>query len=439
MADVNPTGVTTLYEWPKQGTGFVEIQGKQYLAVTDLYENTVLNPSDDLNAIYYSYYVDTEKADNGYYRIRRRSDRLAIDIAVDSYYNLYQWKDDKYTPLVTHGQTNNSETMVQENLFYQASSLHVYQTGYMWLASSKDYGKTWNTQILNPQIKHEDESALLVSPGRGLVLDDGTIVFGFYNMGRGDNKANGTAHASFIYSNDGVNWKRSEDFPENTLENEMVQLDRNTIRMFFRTLINTKQITYADAVRNEKGEWSWTGIHTQTDAPCYTTCNVSSIRYSKMINGKTALLVSAPGDPSKRANGKLYVFLVDNSESYPMTLYNTFDINEKRFQYSCLTELQDGRIGLLWEGAGIDDDSVNFDIYDIENILPENAIIPLKKGDCNGDGEITVSDIILLQKWILGVKEVKFADWHAADLYSDNRLDVFDLVLLKQLILLNNV
>lgn len=272
MADVNPTGVTTYYKWPKKGTGFVDIQGTKCLAVTDVYENTEFDPAGDENALYYPYYVDAEEESGGYYAIRKRCDGTATEWAVDECYNLYELQDGIYAPLVTHFQTNNSGTMVQENLFYKASGLHVYQTGYMWLAASEDYGKTWSMQILNPQIKHEDESALLVSPGRGLVLDDGTVMFGFYNMGRGSNKADGTAHASFIYSKDGVNWERTEDIPENSLENEMVQLSENTIRMFLRTMTNNQFITYVDAVRDPAGNWVWGKVHIQEDAPGYTVC-----------------------------------------------------------------------------------------------------------------------------------------------------------------------
>ena len=37
-----------------------------------------------------------------------------------------------------------------------------------------------------------------------------------------------------------------------------------------------------------------------------------------------------------------------------------------------------------------------------------------------------------MQKWLLVVPDVKLADWEAADLYKDNRLDVFDLCLMKR-------
>lgn len=58
----------------------------------------------------------------------------------------------------------------------------------------------------------------------------------------------------------------------------------------------------------------------------------------------------------------------------------------------------------------------------------ENTI----SGDADGDGELTVSDIVLLQKWLLAVPNVNIPYWQAVDMYDDDKLDVFDLCLLKQ-------
>ena len=56
-------------------------------------------------------------------------------------------------------------------------------------------------------------------------------------------------------------------------------------------------------------------------------------------------------------------------------------------------------------------------------------------GDVNMDGEFNVSDLVLLQKWLLAVPDAELKDWKAADFCEDNRLDVFDLCLMrKQLI-----
>ena len=61
-----------------------------------------------------------------------------------------------------------------------------------------------------------------------------------------------------------------------------------------------------------------------------------------------------------------------------------------------------------------------------------------KKGDVNCDGEVTIADAVLLQKWLLAVPGTQIPYWKNADLCEDDRLDVFDLCLLKQLMIEQN-
>ncbi|MDE5583141.1 MAG: dockerin type I repeat-containing protein [Ruminococcus sp.] len=56
-------------------------------------------------------------------------------------------------------------------------------------------------------------------------------------------------------------------------------------------------------------------------------------------------------------------------------------------------------------------------------------------GDCNDDGTFNIADVILLQKWLLAVPNVTLPNWKAADLCEDDRLDVFDLCMMKRLLL----
>ncbi|MBR2283807.1 MAG: glycoside hydrolase family 88 protein [Ruminococcus sp.] len=64
--------------------------------------------------------------------------------------------------------------------------------------------------------------------------------------------------------------------------------------------------------------------------------------------------------------------------------------------------------------------------------------IPEVQGDINADGEFAVSDVVLLQKWLLAVPGTHLANWKAADFCDDNWLDVFDLCLMKRVLLKQN-
>lgn len=56
-------------------------------------------------------------------------------------------------------------------------------------------------------------------------------------------------------------------------------------------------------------------------------------------------------------------------------------------------------------------------------------------GDVNGDGAFNVSDVVLLQKWLLAVPDTHLENWRAANFCEDERLDVFDLCLMKREVL----
>ena len=57
------------------------------------------------------------------------------------------------------------------------------------------------------------------------------------------------------------------------------------------------------------------------------------------------------------------------------------------------------------------------------------------EGDVNGDGRLSVGDLMTMKKWLSGNGELKC--WMAGDLCSDYRLDVFDLCELRYKILLS--
>ena len=56
-------------------------------------------------------------------------------------------------------------------------------------------------------------------------------------------------------------------------------------------------------------------------------------------------------------------------------------------------------------------------------------------GDVNADGAFSVADAVLLQKWILAAPDVTLADWKAADLCEDSKIDVFDLCIMKRMLI----
>ncbi|MBQ4465732.1 MAG: hypothetical protein II916_07195 [Oscillospiraceae bacterium] len=56
-------------------------------------------------------------------------------------------------------------------------------------------------------------------------------------------------------------------------------------------------------------------------------------------------------------------------------------------------------------------------------------------GDLNADGSFDLTDVILLQKWLLAVPDTHIANANAADVCKDGQIDIFDLSLLKRSLL----
>lgn len=406
IADVNPTGSTTMYKQIPEGTGYVEVENEadsgRFLALTENYQTSWdVNPEDGTLENYPWYVSKFDK--DGFAKILKRSDGSESGYGVDEWYNLYTIEDGTYVDNLRQSQVNSS-TEIQQNAFYKDSKFHVYSIDYLWVITSTDGGKTWeHPRDMTDQIKrHRDEHALLVSPGQGITTSKGDAVIGFYDHGVDEE------NASVVYTCDnGRTWKRTEDMQRSenggfwTSENEIVELLDGTLRMFARN--GRGKICYADITKDEvTGDYIMAEQSVQTDVSCTSTCNVTAISYSKKINGKQAILVGCPTGGT-RAKGKLFTFLVE--EDNTMTLFSEFSVPGAAagYVYSCLTEMEDGTVALLWEPNDWGNlNSIYFDKFSILDICPEADLdgvvvnVELTKGETYsrtylGSGECSIT------------------------------------------------
>ena len=61
--------------------------------------------------------------------------------------------------------------------------------------------------------------------------------------------------------------------------------------------------------------------------------------------------------------------------------------------------------------------------------------LPEVQGDVDADGVLQISDMVLLQKWLLAVPHTYLPNRNAADIHADGKLNGCDLTLLKRLLL----
>ena len=278
----------------------------------------------------YGYYLDNGK-------IYSNNGTEVSGLQVDAYFNLTGTYKNK---------TYNT------NLFFNDSPFKVLKTSYLYLTKSTDGGATWSAPtMLNSQVKNSSDKFYGVGPGRGLTtrLDNGTerIIFPCYTNTDGRD-----GNTSVIYSDDGgQTWTRSKNIPEQTSEATLTEVN-GKIYMFTR---------HGGYYVSEDHGTTW-GAKQKVSGISYTTdCQMNAITYSKKIDGKDAILLSA--GTNGRANGKIFVGLVQGDGSINWE-YN-YPVNNGEYQYSCMSELNDGTVALLYENGSA---SEKFEKYSIEKI-----------------------------------------------------------------------
>ena len=236
------------------------------------------------------------------------------------------------------------------NLFYYTAPYRVCPTSFLYLTKSADKGRTWSAPImLNPMVKKDSEPFYGIGPGRGLVTRCGRMMFPCYYYNRGEQGM------SFIFSDDGEHWKRTPTLGFNeSSEAQLTELSDGTVRAFFRNW--KSRLCWADA-RSDGENYVW-GEIVESEAVLSgraSNCQIAALRYSTSVEGCDVLLAACPANPgekkdSGRCGGMIHTFLY-HPGTKETRLHKRTPVNgaDDFYGYSCLTELKDGSVGLLYE------------------------------------------------------------------------------------------
>lgn len=261
---------------------------------------------------------------------------------------------------------------VPMHIFYDGALFSALGTSYLYLLYSDDDGKTWSEPVeLNAQVKPENVGFFGVSPGRGVQLTTGAhkgrLLFTAYAL----DAETGEQQFAALYSDDGGETWQSGEFAALTdeirsmSETQLVECPDGSLLAFSRTTSG-----YVSVARSTNGGESWSAPTLDDTLPLSagSGCQVSALRINRKLDGKDVVLLSAPAGEGRK-NGFLYVGVLDADEAgtygvdwkykKELTDANTY------FAYSCLTELPDGNIGLLYEQTNIAQsvDTVVFSSY----------------------------------------------------------------------------
>ena len=230
-------------------------------------------------------------------------------------------------------------------------------------------------------VKSPDMRVLVTGPGCGVQLRGGEhagrLLFPVYHVTAGFREQS----CMVIYSDDhGGTWHlgggpRYGREIGMMSESQLVELPDGSVQVFART----KAGRVATAHSADGGiTWSDGALVPGLPLAGGSGCQLSAIRYGGCIDGKPAVLVSAPAGPGRK-HGMVHIGLIDRKEgaAAPYTFAWNYHIAitgpEQSFAYSCLTQLPDDRIGILYEE--IDQaqsvDTTRFEAISMETLLAE--------------------------------------------------------------------
>ena len=234
----------------------------------------------------------------------------------------------------------------------------IKQTSQFLIVKSTDDGQTWGEPVnLTEQCKKEEWWLWAPAPGRGITLEDGTLVFP--TQGR---DASGKPFSNITYSSDGgKTWKTSNpalDVPGGTTECAVVQLADGTLMLNMRANSNRgnegADNGRAIAVTDDMGA-TWQEHPTSFGALPEPTCMASLYIHedaAKRAGKRRLMLFLNPNSKTARDHITLKMSL-DEGNSWP-TEYSLLLDEWKGRGYSCITSVDSEHIGVLYESSQAD-------------------------------------------------------------------------------------
>ena len=229
----------------------------------------------------------------------------------------------------------------------------VKQTAQFLIVKSTDNGKTWGKPInLTKMAKKEEWWLWAPAPGQGITLKDGTLIIP--TQGR---DAKGKPFSNITYSKDsGKTWQTSNAaVAEETTENMAVELTDGTVMLNMRANANRTDTSSnngrAIAVTNNLGQ-TWREHETSHKALQEPTCMASIIRHDYTKDGKkqSVLLFCNPNSKVARNFITIKASKDDGKTWEAKVLLDEW----KGRGYSCMTSVDNGTIGVLYESSQAD-------------------------------------------------------------------------------------
>lgn len=251
----------------------------------------------------------------------------------------------------------------QRNWYASKPGLNPEQTSQFVLVKSIDDGLTWSEPLnITKQIKDPQWHLLLQGPGKGITLEDGTLVFPAQFKDEEQ-----VPHSTLIYSKDhGETWQIGTGAKSKTTESQVVQLSDGSLMLNMRDdrgRENPAGGFRSVAITRDLGQ-TWQEHPSSGKALPEPVCMGSLIQTK--YQGKSLLLFSNPAVPKGPRRAITIKVSKDEGMTWPRK-YHTLINQDNCYGYSCMTMVDKQTVGILYEGPG----EIYFQRIPIQELLAE--------------------------------------------------------------------
>lgn len=238
----------------------------------------------------------------------------------------------------THGMGN------QRAWWSSYPGMDLNHTAQLVLAKSDDDGQTWSEPInITSQVKDPSWYFLLQGPGRGISMQDGTLVFPIQFI-----DSTRVPNAGVMYSKDhGKTWNLHSLAHTNTTEAQVAEVEPGVLMLNMR---DNRGGSRAIATTKDLGK-TWVEHPSSRSALQESVCMASLIKVDAKdnITGKKLLLFSNPNVTKGRSHITIKAS-IDGGLTWPDEYQLMLDENEG-WGYTCLSMIDKETVGIFYESS----------------------------------------------------------------------------------------